>query len=251
MSYELHKLAKKYPTMEKREFEALIKSIKENGLLNPITLFRGEIVDGRHRYKACKKAGVKPRFVEFKGEEKDLEEFVDAKNAVNRHLNKSQLACLAALQSSAVESVDMVKLELVDLVISDNLLGDSKLLDKFGISKTHLKRAKKLLKEDLVKFMAVFSGESSLKDSEDKGDKKPKKEYNVKKAVKKQKSLGVIEETDEGYDFSRWLNEAGQKKRDWVKKWKKATRKLFKEIREDETAFQGSDGELCESLLTS
>ena len=66
-SYEFHPIADCWPLMKGKEFDALVASITERGLLRPITLFQGQILDGRNRYLACLKAGVEPRFVTYEG----------------------------------------------------------------------------------------------------------------------------------------------------------------------------------------
>ena len=53
--------------MSKDELQALAADIKERGLLQDIVLHEGKILDGRNRNKACKIAGVKPRFVQWPG----------------------------------------------------------------------------------------------------------------------------------------------------------------------------------------
>lgn len=50
------------PEMDKVSFSDLVKSISQVGLLDPSTIWRGQIIDGRHRYWACLEAGVEPRF---------------------------------------------------------------------------------------------------------------------------------------------------------------------------------------------
>ena len=48
------------PELSKEEYESLKQSIKENGLWVPIVVNNdGVILDGHHRYKACKELGIK------------------------------------------------------------------------------------------------------------------------------------------------------------------------------------------------
>lgn len=89
-----HKLAKLFPLIQGDEFDALVSSVKVNGLLEPITTLNGSILDGRNRDAACIKAGVKPQYIPFKGD--DPLAFVLAKNLDRRHLNESQRADVAA-----------------------------------------------------------------------------------------------------------------------------------------------------------
>ncbi len=94
---EFHPLADAFPMMEGEEFDNLVRSIREAGLINPIVLFEGKILDGRNRYKACTLAGVEPDFVNF--EEQDTNHCVDLVSALNvhrRHLSDSQRAMIGA-----------------------------------------------------------------------------------------------------------------------------------------------------------
>jgi hypothetical protein len=66
--YEFHPLAELVPEMTVKEFEYLTSDIEENEQRDAITLYEGKILDGRHRYKACKKLGKKRLLTEvFKG----------------------------------------------------------------------------------------------------------------------------------------------------------------------------------------
>jgi ParB family chromosome partitioning protein len=53
------------PWMTEEELTALADDIKTNGLLQPITLFEGKILDGKCRYQACIMAGVQPTFEQY------------------------------------------------------------------------------------------------------------------------------------------------------------------------------------------
>lgn len=66
---EVHRLADTTPDMTDNEFDDLVESIQIRGLLIPIVTFEGKILDGRHRFKACTKTGVSPRFEEYTGTE--------------------------------------------------------------------------------------------------------------------------------------------------------------------------------------
>lgn len=54
----LHKLANEHPEMTEVEFQRLKESINEVGQLEPILVYRGKIVDGRHRFWACESLGL-------------------------------------------------------------------------------------------------------------------------------------------------------------------------------------------------
>ena len=63
--YPISPLAMLFPPMLDEDFDKLVSSIQEQGLLEPITLYQGEIIDGRHRYKACKQLGIECQFTEL------------------------------------------------------------------------------------------------------------------------------------------------------------------------------------------
>ena len=90
-----HPLAGVFPLMVGAELDALIADIGENGLNEPIVVFEGQILDGRNRERACKKAGVEPRYVEFDSSRSPIE-FVISANIKRRHLDQGQLAAVAA-----------------------------------------------------------------------------------------------------------------------------------------------------------
>jgi ParB-like chromosome segregation protein Spo0J len=90
----LHPACRLFPQLEKVELKELAADIKANGLQNPIVLYRGQILDGRNRFLACRIAGVKPRFVNWDGEGSPLE-WVISENLIRRHLTSSQRAVIA------------------------------------------------------------------------------------------------------------------------------------------------------------
>jgi len=55
---ELHPLASTTPRMTDVNYTALKTDIEENGQLEPITLYRGRILDGRHRWLILQELGV-------------------------------------------------------------------------------------------------------------------------------------------------------------------------------------------------
>ncbi|PLW80769.1 hypothetical protein C0585_01040, partial [Candidatus Woesearchaeota archaeon] len=90
---ESHKFADIFPMVEGVQAEQLKMDIKENGLIQPVVLFEGKILDGRNRYRASMELGITPKFEEYKGE-KPLE-YVISGNLKRRHLTADQRAVIA------------------------------------------------------------------------------------------------------------------------------------------------------------
>lgn len=90
-----HPTAKIIPPMSKGEFQELKEDIKLQGLLNPIVLYEGMILDGNHRYQACTELNIEPKFVDFTNTVISDLEFVISQNLKRRHLNTGQRADLA------------------------------------------------------------------------------------------------------------------------------------------------------------
>ncbi len=92
--YGIHPICDLFPRMPGEEFVALKKDIRENGLLEPIWLYQGKVLDGRHRHFACQEVGVEPRYRQYEGS--NPLGFVISLNLNRRHLSESQRAMVAA-----------------------------------------------------------------------------------------------------------------------------------------------------------
>jgi hypothetical protein len=90
--YKFHPLAALVPPMSDEEYETLAADIKANGLNESIVLHGGMILDGCHRYRACKEAGVEPSFIDYLStrhghEINDPAAYVVSVNIHRRHLH--------------------------------------------------------------------------------------------------------------------------------------------------------------------
>lgn len=91
---DLHPAALLFPPLPPDEFKALVADISSRGLLHPIVLHEGLVLDGRNRLLACRQAGVEPRFTQWCAEGSPVS-WVVSTNLVRRHLSSSQRAVLA------------------------------------------------------------------------------------------------------------------------------------------------------------
>ena len=83
-----------FPKLTGPALDELAADIKDQGLIEPIVLLDGQVLDGKNRLAACKIAGVKPRFVQWDGDGSPIE-WVISVNLIRRHLTTSQRAAIA------------------------------------------------------------------------------------------------------------------------------------------------------------
>jgi ParB-like nuclease domain len=90
-----HPVARLFPDMDPGEFAILKFDIRDNGLKVPILLWRGQLIDGRHRLRACRELGIEPRFETVDCREEELAGLVWSLNRLRRQLTTSQRAMIA------------------------------------------------------------------------------------------------------------------------------------------------------------
>ncbi len=179
---EFHRLANIFPMMRENKFQNLKADIGANGLIEPIVLFEGEILDGRNRYNACVELGIAPEVESYTGD--DPYGYVLSMNIDRRHMGSGQAACSAVLalpieraaakerQLAAGEYGEMGgrgnKKPLVNSLTKG--LGDDKNEDKatarvakrFNTNRTYVENAETLKTQDLELFWQVHSGDIEL-----------------------------------------------------------------------------------------
>jgi ParB-like chromosome segregation protein Spo0J len=77
------------------EFAALKEDIRQHGVKVPILVHGGQILDGRHRFRACRELGIPCRTMEWNGHDPWLE--VQSRNLLRRHLAKEQIYAIRKL----------------------------------------------------------------------------------------------------------------------------------------------------------
>jgi ParB-like chromosome segregation protein Spo0J len=102
-----HPLADLLPAMGAEGYEELKADIVRNGLQIPIILYKGLILDGRTRYRACKETGIPPRICNYEGD--DPATVVASMNLHRRHLSPSQRAMVAAKLADSKPGGDRTK----------------------------------------------------------------------------------------------------------------------------------------------
>lgn len=91
--YVIHPAASVFPLLEGERFQALVDSIAEHGVQNPIVSHKGEVLDGRNRLRAVMKLRDEGHKVDLPCVEWDAKcglsatEWVAAQNLDRRHLS--------------------------------------------------------------------------------------------------------------------------------------------------------------------
>ena len=91
----IHALASLFPPMSDDEFAAICEDVKSNGLVEPIILLDGEVLDGIHRLRACLSADITPRYQDWNGEGGTPLQYVWSRNWTRRHLSAGQRAVIS------------------------------------------------------------------------------------------------------------------------------------------------------------
>lgn len=163
--YKFHPAADLFPLVEGDEFRALVEDISANGLLEPIWLCDGKIIDGRNRYRACIEARILPRFREWKMNGLSPISFVISENLHRRHLTQSQRAAISldaeALFAEEAKDRQRKGKEKIPYPQETGQARD-KAAEMFGVNERYVSDAKKIRDLDPEKFEQIRSGEKTL-----------------------------------------------------------------------------------------
>ena len=180
----------------------LAEDIKANGQQIPIiTLDDGTIVDGRTRWLACEKAGVKP-VVEVieNGNDDELLKRSWSLNESRRHLSTSQRACVAA------EVIERLPEEAKGKGANrrtGNQKAISGVLDQFAAGKEIVRQARVLLKGEPSLHVACKGGTMTVSEAY--------REHQHKEQDTKAKSEKAKQIRDKAPDLAeRYLDEADE-----------------------------------------
>jgi len=195
-SYEYHPLSNIFPLMEGEEFERLVADIERNGLLEPIVLFDGKILDGRNRYRACVKLGKRPTFKKYPNRIKPMD-YVISENIKRRHLDKGQMALIldeivkhrVAEREREIEEAKIKRIEQERIRKENEKTKIVLPKQQINIPKptTYTKEAKKISKE--VKVATGYIAEA--KRLKEIAEKEPIVKKALEEVKKGTKSLGV------------------------------------------------------------
>jgi hypothetical protein len=95
VNVRVHAAAELFPLLQGEQFTELVNDIREHGLREPIVFTPdGQLLDGRNRYRACKK--IRDEEPTRRTEHSEPWAYVISTNVHRRHLSESQRAMIAA-----------------------------------------------------------------------------------------------------------------------------------------------------------
>lgn len=172
MAYESHPYADLFPQMLPEEWGTFLSGIHENGVLIPIVLYQGKILDGRHRWQAVStlaEQGIKIEcpITYFEGDDAAAIRYAYEMNIRRRHLTTGQRACIGVpIKQHLQESVKQG--QRTDLTSGKNTGSDSR--DMAGqivnVSGKTIDKAEKLQENAPDLFERVQAGEMPLSAAE-------------------------------------------------------------------------------------
>ena len=143
---EFHQLANAFPLLGEKEFKALVEDIKQHGVREDIWFLDGQVLDGRNRLLAARKAGVDCRGRNYQGA-RPVHFVMSLNLPLRRNLNASQAAIVGA--------------KIADLGVGTNQhskgssLSQGEVADMLGIARETVVKAKKLLDSGCVELVAA------------------------------------------------------------------------------------------------
>lgn len=199
-----HRLAKYFPILEGEEFQMLVEDIRKNGQLNPIVTYKGEILDGINRYRACEELGIDPLTEDYTGD--DPLSYVVSINIRRRHMTESQRAALGTEMLPEFEAEAKERKATRDAVTGVFKPTSSKdeeglifnhqgyasssvqAAKVFGVSGPTMQRAKRAKEQAPERFKDIVSGKASVSEVDEElreAKAEARKTVEVEKEIKK------------------------------------------------------------------
>jgi N6-adenosine-specific RNA methylase IME4/ParB-like chromosome segregation protein Spo0J len=166
---DLHPVAKLFPPMPTEEFDALVDDIRAHGVLQPILVKNGQILDGAHRYRACTLLGIVCPTTEWTGDG-SLVDLVVSLNLKRRHLSESQRAMVAARIANMPQGArtDLASIEAMSQPEAADLL---------NVGRASVQRAREVLDHGAPELVAaVDAGDVSVSAAADVADLEPEEQ---------------------------------------------------------------------------
>lgn len=188
----IHPAAKSIPEMLPDDFAGIKADIEARGLIVPIETYDGQLLDGRHRLRACQELGIEPRTLEVDLNGMSPAEYVWSVNGARRHLTASQKAAVAVemlpeLEKAAKERQG-TRTDLEHSGKNSGMLDSGEARKKaaalVGVNPHYVSDAARIKKESPRLFDEIKSGEKTIVDAR-KQERKERQAANEAKLAAK------------------------------------------------------------------
>lgn len=168
---QYHEVANLFPLLPPEQLQELATDIAAHGLVHPIIVHEGKILDGRNRYQACLLANIPPRFEPFIGT--SPLHFIISTNLHRRHLTSSQRATIALdvetiLTEQAKERMKAgggkksAGSQLIDYPVENRGRAAEHAAEMMGTNRQYVSDAKRIKTDAPPLFARVQAGELSI-----------------------------------------------------------------------------------------
>ena len=160
--YGFHPIANLFPMMDDEGLAELAADIKAKGLKEQVKLWRGQIIDGRNRYRACKIAKVEPIFKEMKfADDEAALDYVVSRNLKRRHMSAPQRSI------TAVKIANMRRGRPGKIGLGTDLKSQAQAADMLDVSVASVGRAKVVVELAPELLEQVRAGKMGLREAAD------------------------------------------------------------------------------------
>jgi len=189
--YTNHPAADLFPMMRGKQWESFKEDIRQNGFQESVTLYKGQILDGRNRYKAAIELNMLDDLpIAEMDDDTDIDpyQWVISRNLHRRHLNESQRSIVAAKLANMKEGRPNNDTSQICLV------SQKQAAEQLKVGTTSVKNAKTVLangSQELIE--AVEQGEVAVSKAAKIAKGTPKQDQASKakeKQPKSNKSIG-------------------------------------------------------------
>lgn len=143
----IHPALASFPEQPEPVVSQLALEVKKSGLVNPVVLCDGMILDGRARLVACERAGVDPSFFAYQGD--DPVAFVVAANA-GRQMSPGQRALAAARAARVWKEARRVSPDTSEVPGDTSGDASERAARAFGLSRMTVFRAERVLSDEAI-----------------------------------------------------------------------------------------------------
>jgi hypothetical protein len=208
LDYKQHPLSMMFPPMAKDGFRRLCYDIAANGLQFAITLFAGMILDGWHRYLACKQLGTEPVFKEFEGDLAAARKYVISANHHRRHAKPAQIAMIAAEVATLPHGGHRGTAEEQNVALEPVTVAEASKV--FGVNTSYIKMARQVLGSGDGDLIAeVKNCRKQLADAAREVQSRRSKQERVKKVRRSDKPPSASEPGENALEPGDGLNGGG------------------------------------------